>query len=434
MLKVFAKEMLRNLRTNPYAFICQLFLVSIAFTGEKAGKRLFSDSKAIQGINFLEQPHIEGYSSRVSSDLHMNEEGKITFLFVLRNLRSILPKFQSLFPHTLNIINPLNEFNECGIKFHQFSDATLTNLSHVLTKEAVLIRTTPYDLSQYSGLPLRGAAIYNKQLVIPSFTDFTEIDKEVVFFGYSHNSTNYYHFILEVLPRVLQWSKAIFPRKIQFVCDSETPWQLIDLQTSLLNVDALLLPKQLNYRFSKLHVAIDSSIKSLPDFPSPGKENIFLYWKSSILKTRQNLLDFLPHKEPIEAAEYIFVLRPQHGERVPKNQNIVQEILESRWGFFCTDLTSMSISQQIILFSNAKVIVACPGAALTNLMFVQPQAIIILLTARFNKSKLMWPQFASLFDLNVQEVFNQNNRRNPNETFGEINEDGLYLVLDSLLN
>jgi capsular polysaccharide biosynthesis protein len=73
--------------------------------------------------------------------------------------------------------------------------------------------------------------------------------------------------------------------------------------------------------------------------------------------------------EKKEAFEYIYISRKNEAFRKVENENEVIELLGS-YGFKVVDIMSLSFYEQVMLFSNCKVLVSIHGAALTNAMFM----------------------------------------------------------------
>ncbi|NMM51317.1 glycosyltransferase family 61 protein [Paenibacillus aquistagni] len=85
----------------------------------------------------------------------------------------------------------------------------------------------------------------------------------------------------------------------------------------------------------------------------------------------------LPYRDSsFQSAERIYISRRQAGIRKVVNEEAVYQLL-ARQGFVRYDLESLSVAEQIQLFSQAKVIVSIHGAALANLAFAAPQTKVI---------------------------------------------------------
>ncbi len=82
-----------------------------------------------------------------------------------------------------------------------------------------------------------------------------------------------------------------------------------------------------------------------------------------------------------ETFDKIFILRRPGRWRSLVNMDEVQRFLAGR-GFHCIDVETLSFERQAYVFSQAKIIVGCMGAAMANTIFAKPGTITIYLAPK----------------------------------------------------
>ncbi|PGY09710.1 DUF563 domain-containing protein [Bacillus sp. AFS031507] len=166
-------------------------------------------------------------------------------------------------------------------------------------------------------------------------------------------SGNYYHWMYEVIPRIdlLQQSGLTVDRFIVNP-ESEQPYQPETLHQLGIADDQLIKTH------SGFHGQAENLIiPSQPAFPTK--------WGYDFLRKaflRDTMLTSSDRKR-------IFISRK--WSRKITNEEQVMKVL-TKYGFVKVDLESLSVADQVQLFSSAEVIIAAHGAALTNLTFCQP--------------------------------------------------------------
>ncbi len=95
----------------------------------------------------------------------------------------------------------------------------------------------------------------------------------------------------------------------------------------------------------------------------------------SFLRFTRNLF-YVPESDK-SLPKKLYVGRGDTKKRPFLNENECMRFLQSEFGFTCTTMDHKSIQSQAELFRAAQVIIAPHGAALTNLLFSNPEAIAI---------------------------------------------------------
>jgi capsular polysaccharide biosynthesis protein len=173
------------------------------------------------------------------------------------------------------------------------------------------------------------------------------------------NSDNYYHWLLDSLPRwkILQ---AAGWRDYDFVLLHSQPRRFQDETLDWLGVPAakrLRCSKNFIHQFERLVV---------PAMPFPLEE--VSAWACAWLRS------LVPQKS--SGPEKVFLSRRGVGGRQLANEAVLQAALESR-GFVAIQPEKLSVAEQAQFLGSARCVVAPHGAALTNLVFAPPGALLV---------------------------------------------------------
>jgi len=114
--------------------------------------------------------------------------------------------------------------------------------------------------------------------------------------------------------------------------------------------------------------------------PAQGPDPLFcLYTSPEILKYIRHKFLTLSQLQDIDSSQFasrVFISRKKDSSRKMINEDEVFALFEAQ-GFVRYDLWDLSLLQQITLFHNAEIIVACHGSSLTNMMFCTPGTQVI---------------------------------------------------------
>ncbi|WP_100489497.1 glycosyltransferase family 61 protein [Sporolactobacillus pectinivorans] len=171
-------------------------------------------------------------------------------------------------------------------------------------------------------------------------------------------SRNYYHWMYEVIPRIhLIRQSGLTVDQFIVNTEPEQPYQTETLNQLGLNKENLLITHR------GFHVQAEKLIiPSQPTFPTK--------WGYDFLrKTFLKDCKFNPSDK-----KRIYISRK--WSRKITNEDQAMEIL-SKYGFVKVELESLSVAEQVQLFSSAESIIAAHGAALTNLTFCKPKTKIL---------------------------------------------------------
>ncbi|MDT4961584.1 MAG: hypothetical protein QOF87_1231 [Pseudonocardiales bacterium] len=241
----------------------------------------------------------------------------------------------------------------------------------------------------------------------------------------TRGDSNYYHFLLDVLPRLglLEQAETI-DQPVRWYAPMATAFQreLLDL----IGIE----PDNIVDSSTITHVqAAELIVASLPD---------------SHLRTPPWTVDFLRRRLlPLDAkrvpGKCIYVTRGrQRHSRIVVNESEVLNAL-SRFDFEVVDPGRMSVVQQIRAFAQAELIVAPHGAALANLAFASPGAAVIELLAPDFVQGCYWKLADCVPGLRYRYLIRNERQASPERMRGvasDINVDitALTRMLDELSN
>ena len=173
------------------------------------------------------------------------------------------------------------------------------------------------------------------------------------------NSDNYYHWLLDSLPR---W------KMLQAAGHQDYDYVLLHSQPRGFQeetLDRLGVPPAKRLRCSKNFVHQFERL-IVPAMPFPAEE--VPAWACAWLRS------LFPEK--CSGPEKIYLSRPEVGRRRLVNQAELRTALEAR-GFVTLQPEQLSVAEQAGLLSSARCVVAPHGAALTNLIFAPPGALLL---------------------------------------------------------
>ena len=190
-------------------------------------------------------------------------------------------------------------------------------------------------------------------------------------------SHNYFHWLIDILPR-LRWLSDLEPRlgvEVALLIPAwMTDWQKDSLK--ILAKDRRQIPHRVCrqiFRIQADHLVVSTPSRFNGEEGSPFAPldpGVCRWLRSSFLKNGSQ-------KKLSEQNSKIYISRKRAGSRRILNETDVVSALEKH-GFKTHELEGMTIENQVHLFSEAKIIVAAHGSALTNLVFARDANVVEL--------------------------------------------------------
>jgi capsular polysaccharide biosynthesis protein len=232
--------------------------------------------------------------------------------------------------------------------------------------------TLDYETSEYFGISgWREHPIYLR----PALPRVEHVDGTLVSLATRGGSANYYHFLLDVLPRwgILEESMpGVVPDHVYVPCTSGYQRELLAL-AGLDRHDLIATGK---------HRAVSADHLLVPSISNSQEEAA--PWMVEWVRARfpPDRTDDKPHR--------LYVTRgSRRNTRRLVDEDRLWPRLEAR-GFVRIDPGTMSVRDQIDHFAAADVVVGLHGAALTNVVFLKPNARVLELFAPSYVNAAYW--------------------------------------------
>jgi len=294
------------------------------------------------------------------------------------NLQKSMPNNNSLScsPVVKECVNTLYFNQEIGIYLYIFRDVVLNSHSSnfLLTNENVLIVervvSAPLEYSNYSTGIVK---LHNNECALIKLNKKIFYMDNILFMG-GNGSFNYYHWLIEIAPKLLYLSNEIlFKHKVDFiVCDSKV--KEVASFGEILNI--LLKLKGIN--IPVVYVNNDKNIKANTVLYINNFNNIVFNSKEklssvkyshfhveSLKKMREVFIGFCKNKD--RKYSKIFLSRKNDQVRSYNQDEILNYFIKQ--DFLPIYLEDYTFEEQINIFHHADFIVGPSGAAWSNLLF-----------------------------------------------------------------
>jgi len=213
------------------------------------------------------------------------------------------------------------------------------------------------------------------------------------------NDENWYHFLLDTLPRYIFLNKL--NKSIPLLIRNDLPNTTIEFISKIT---------------SRLIVQIDQ------DDVVKVKKLYFLAARSTSFDTKSKLgysrFQFSPNIIR-ELKSFILAQIAENNENIPQNKlyliqnsakrnllniNNVTNLLD-KYGFYELKLNDDYYKNQISYFANANILVAKGGAACANMIFLKPQSHIVILRGFRERNIKIWKLLAESSQVQLSEIF-----------------------------
>jgi hypothetical protein len=215
------------------------------------------------------------------------------------------------------------------------------------------------------------------------------------------HSRNYYHWLLECLPRATlalrrhDWADA------PLLIDADLPAQFIESLRLLSSARKhIAIPRGLRVSVQELY--FPSVMSPTHDYygSSPRAED-FLIAPEAVALLRESLLPHVSTDASEQTQHLIYVARSGGSHRSLLNESEVISALE-KMGFTIVYPGNLSFAEQIVLFANAKIIVGPTGAAMANIVFANPECkIVVLAPVTRNANFYLFAQIAQYLNQEI---------------------------------
>ena len=321
----------------------------------------------------------------------------------INNFNDILPYQKILEGYHYKSSTQKNlEIKVPDLKLFKFTDVFLNSFSSAIIKDKNIFYEAINDNERFNEGFIK---YHSKKNAIVDLTGSTEIEEG--FFLAGNGSFNWYHWMIEILPKMLYYKEIL--SKIILVDNScktiPTMAESLRIVTEKLNVKIIYLDKNKSYKVKNLYF-INEVNKLMFNPIDPNKNTLPLYY------FRQESLKLLNEKfrsnyfENKEENKKIFLDR-KNTHRIAKNENEIRELLQHQ-NFHNIDGSKLNFSEQINTFSNAEVIVGTTGAAFTNIIFCKPKCKIIIFIPQNYRYYKFYREIGEMLDLKLSYLYYDN--------------------------
>ncbi len=353
---------------------------------------------------------------------------KIENIHKLEKLKEIEPqlKFNSFEQKSLNQENKFKTLTIPSLNIFSIENPIININSSAIVKNGKIY----YERINTNERFNEGNIKYHNKTYAVADIFFDEIIEEGIFLG-GNGCWNWYHYIIEILPKVLL-IENINCKTILIsddICNYPTMKQALEALINEKHYTIKLLNRKQNFKVKKLFFIneinkiefnkLDSNIKNLDT--GYHREN-YLY----------NLRNKLINKyiEDNKSQEKKIFLWRENTHRIAQNQNDVLQYLEKK-GFKKIDPAKLNLKQQIEIFNSADIIIGTTGAAWTNLIFCKKNAKAIIFSPYYFNDFNAFSNLAQIFNIDLTYSYYSGNKLDHSESNFRINLEEIKSILKS---
>lgn len=214
------------------------------------------------------------------------------------------------------------------------------------------------------------------------------------FFITNYNSTNFFHWFLDVLQKVEYLERSIEKEElgeILFLLPADHNLSYMHESISAFNI---------NYRVLKnKELALIRKLNIVPDIAPTGN-----YRKKTVIDLSKRLRSHFQTKVASNGpASRVYITRKNAKRRKIINEDEILPIL-IQFGFVVVDFDRLSFIEQISFTLNADVLVSLHGASLTHMLWIRPEGKVLEIRARGDSHNNCYFSLASDLGLNYYYV------------------------------
>lgn len=280
------------------------------------------------------------------------------------------------------------------------SDSEIWNQSLIIKDKSLVVIDETYIPRKEIASGLYGAMIrYNydsKNVLVRRSNNLVKQINVCAFLSYRVD-TNYFHFLLDTLPKLIILNDL--PDSVPFLIRDDLPSDFKNIIKRLTNRNLIEVSSNDVISIDKLFIC--TAISSVFDFKTDNSSNRINFPFKSINKLRIQLLNI--SKATTIKHDYVYIHRGKSSTKNVINYQSVISLLE-KYNFSIIQMDKNFYNEQIQIFSNAKIVVASGGAVLSNLIFINPNAKIIILESFFSHQLGLWRNLAEGLKVNANYV------------------------------
>jgi hypothetical protein len=351
---------------------------------------------------------------------------KIENIHKLEKLKEIEPqlKFNSFEQKSLNQENKFKTLTIPSLNIFSIENPIININSSAIVKNGKIY----YERINTNERFNEGNIKYHNKTYAVADIFFDEIIEEGIFLG-GNGCWNWYHYIIEILPKVLL-IENINCKTILIsddICNYPTMKQALEALINEKHYTIKLLNRKQNYKVKKLFFINEiNKIEFNKINPNINNANTAYFREKYLHLLREKLLlNYI--KEENNLNKKIFLWR-ENTHRIAQNQNEVLVYLEKN-GFEKIDSSTLTLEQQIKIFNSAEIIIGTTGAAWSNLIFCKQNTKAIIFSPIFFNSFNAFSNLAKIFNINLTYSYYYLSKLNHSESNFNINIEELDTIL-----
>lgn len=266
---------------------------------------------------------------------------------------------------------------------HSLGESMIVNGEYVVYEGSVIFSNSnihPEKSSWPSELPFEVTP--NRKIALLGAEKTSDESKDYLFVG---SATNWFHFLIEVLPIYLNLGETQYKGKTAIISAGH-PKQIKDIIFDLTGNVPMEVSHGEYLIVSNLTVVTENRYEGGFNFTARTKDFRML---------QDYFQKFLPTNSEAPSP-FIHVARPHNSYRTCVNSHEIRNLLHSE-NFLSIEPSLLSFTDQISFFSSAQVIVAESGAAITNLIFANSKAKFVEI--RPPNVEDFWGQFSNVLGI-----------------------------------
>lgn len=311
-------------------------------------------------------------------------------------LRTFYPKgtFKSKLPKFDFIQEKIILTDTPSISLFKFENALIhTNSSSIVFNKKILVTRTNGERFNEGFLKFHDHK--NGKIISDEIESIEE-----GFFLAGNGSWNWFHFLIEILPKLL----LVQPKntKVLLVNDivNEIPsmHRLLEVMNKD-NFEIKYLSRNKTYQVKKLYYINDFNHTQFNRFDNIIKAE-GTYYNVEMIKMLSDKI--LSQIKPISNLPTHFFLFRKNTHRVSKNQDEIADYLKTK-GFSLVCMEELTVEEQISYFKNAKFIIGITGAAWANIIFCRNSPKSICFVPEKAKDSYVYSSLAETFSVDFFE-------------------------------
>lgn len=246
------------------------------------------------------------------------------------------------------------------------------------------------------------------------------------------NDFNWYHWMIEYLPRALEVEHMVEP-DIPWVVSNRVPSSGLEALKMISKREILVCDSEKLCHFDNLKVLSPNS--SVIDTLLAPWEKISRFNVANLRALREQLLI---HSTESKFSKRVFIERKSTHRNVVNQEQLVEVAVNQ--GFEPISIDDLSFSDQLNLFANSEAVITAGGAVMANFIFMKPNSQLIQLNTSANKDfvipallcAISGSEFTSVVGRPVVEKGKKQSLIDQIHNSYKINPRDLYLALNSI--